>query len=155
MPVRVSVREAQRTPLPALDDPVEGDVSVHRAMRDADPGKIAQRLQVRTPQLVLERRFRHGRDTRAQQRLQDAEEDRQCPHCELVTRCRDEARRGMDHPFLDLVPADRRASHRASDLVREGGLTRAGRAAYDDERGRGSHLGERLAWWYVHAQTPR
>src|SRR5207245_8338141 len=56
----------------------------------------------------------------------------------LVTRPRHEARGGVHHPFLDLVPADRRAAHRLGDLVGKRRLPRAnGTADHDERRAKG------------------
>jgi hypothetical protein len=132
------MRPAQRIPLPAAQAPAERHVCVHHTLHDADSGDPLERLQPCAPDLVLEGCLRNGRHARAEQQFKHAEEDRQGSHRQLVTRPWHEAGGGVDHAFLDLVPADRRAACRPRDPVRQRGLPRAhGAADHDKHRKRG------------------
>jgi putative transposase len=77
----------------------------------------------------------NGGDNGSQQQSQYAEEHRQGLPGQLITRPCDETRRGMNHPFLDLIPADGRTCHRLRNRVSQRGLPRPHGAAEDHKRG--------------------
>ena len=129
----VGVRPAHGVIPAALQDPPESHLVADHAVDDTQMRKIAERLETRTPNVVLERGVTDSRDSCAQQQLQDTEENRQGPHRELIAWRRHESGSGTGHAFLDLIPADRRAAHRPRELMRQRGLACTYRAADNHE----------------------
>ena len=133
------MRASKRVLLTTLSDPRPRGVRVDRAVHDPKARKHAQRFQPRPPHPILEGRLRHRCDTGAKQQLQHAEEGRQRPHRQLVTRRGCELAGGVHHPFLDLIAADRRTPDGAGKGVGKRGLPGAGRSAYHDQSGTSDH----------------
>jgi hypothetical protein len=130
---RGRVRAPQRVVLGAPGDPGGGHVGADDAVHDADPGQVAQQLELGAPHVVLEGRLGHGGDARAEQQVQHGEEHRVGAPGQLVALVAGEPGHGAGHALLDLVAADRRAADRGREPVRQRGLARPRRAADDDE----------------------
>ncbi len=121
--VNICVTElALRLVLLASDKLLAGNCLVDHSADHADTRRLAERYELRCPEVVLKGRLRDERHTSSDEELDHLEKRRGGEPCRSVARRRWPLTTSADEPLLDLVAADGRTRHGARDRVSEGRL---------------------------------